>query len=209
MIRKCLVALSLLGLGVCNGASAGDFYALGEVTHSSASLDRGYFDSALSSGGATGLASSDSGSSNQWRLQGGYRFSPYLSAEIGFIDFGKAKYRASYADGSARGTLKSSGLDAALLLWLPLDDDFSVFVKGGAVAARSKASLAAGAPADAAAGKSSTDAVRPLVGVGVSYRLGNHFSLRADIDYVNGLGKSGSTGRMDSTMVSLGLGYGF
>lgn len=189
-------------------ASAEGFYVLGEVTHSSNKLKRNTFDNALTSNGATGLSSSDKGGSNQWRLQGGYRFSPNLAVEGGFIDFGKAKYTATYSGGSAQGKVKASGVDVAAVLSLPVTDDFSVFGKAGVVAARVKTSLSADAPANAASGSSSSTVVRPLLGLGASYKLTQNVDLRADIDHVSGLGKS-ATGKMSDNMFSMGLGYNF
>ena len=193
---------------VSAAASAEGFYALGEVTYSNNSLKRDSFDNELIANGATGLSSSDKGNGNQWRLQGGYRFSPNLAVEAGFIDFGKAKYSAEYAGGSAQGKLKASGIDVAALLYLPVTDSFSVFGKAGVVAAKVKSSLVADASASGASNSSSTNIVRPLIGVGANYKLTQSVDLRADFDHVSGLGKV-STGKMNDNMFSLGVGYNF
>lgn len=202
-----LASLALLALSPT--AFADGFYGLGEVTHSSASLDSTHFDSSLTANGATGLSSSDSGSGNQWRLQGGYRFNPYLAVEAGYIDFGKVDYTASYTGGSAEGSLKAGGVDVAALVGLPLGDSFSVFGKVGGVEASVKSSLTASAPAALASGDASTHVLRPLLGVGAIYKLSDHVDARADYDYVSGLGDSGKTGKMDVNLYSLGLAYNF
>lgn len=202
MNLKQLIPLALCA--VVSSAFADGFYGVGEVTHSMNSLDRGHFDSALTANGATALSSSDKGSGNQWRLQGGYRFNQYLAAEVGYIDFGKAKYKASYTGGSANGSLKAGGFDAVALVSLPVNDQFSVFGKAGIVAASVKSSL------PAVAGASHTESViSPLVGLGATYKLSEHLDLRADYDYVSGLGKTSKTGKMDSNMVSMGVAYNF
>ncbi|MBS0330676.1 MAG: outer membrane beta-barrel protein, partial [Proteobacteria bacterium] len=188
---------------------ADGFYGVGEITRSNLSLDRNHFDGALLANGATGLSSSDSGNSTKWRLQGGYRFNPNLAVEAGYIDFGKAKYTASYSGGSAQGSLKAGGVDVATLLSLPLSDSFSVFGKAGVVAAKVDSRLAASGVAVAASGDASTHVVRPLLGVGALYKLSDHVDLRADYDHVSGLGKSDKTGKMTANMVSLGLAYNF
>src|SRR5512139_1561903 len=202
-----LASLALLALSPT--AFADGFYGVGEVTHSSASLDRAHFDSALTANGATGLSSSDSGNDNHWRLQGGYRFNPNLAVEAGYIDFGKMKYAARYTGGNAEGSLKAGGVDVAALLSLPLNDSFSVFGKAGAVAAKVDSSLTAGAPASLASGTESVHVVRPLLGAGAIYKLTQNVDLRADYDHVSGLGKSDKTGKMDTNMVSLGVAYNF
>lgn len=202
-----LASLALLALSTT--AFADGFYGVGEVTHSNLSLDRAHFDSALTASGATGLSSSDSGSDNKWRLQGGYRFNPNLAVEAGYIDFGKAKYTATYSGGSAQGSLKAGGVDVAGLVGLPLNDSFSVFAKAGMVAASVKSRLAASGPAALASGDVSTHVVRPLLGVGALYKFTDNLDLRADYDHVSGLGKSGKTGKMDANLFSLGVAYNF
>lgn len=187
-------------------ASADGFYALGEVTHSNNSLKHGKFDQQLETAGATGLSSSDKGDSNQWRLQGGYRFNQNLAVEAGYIDFGEAKYSAAYTGGTAKGKLKAGGVDVAAVLSLPVADSFSVFGKAGVVAARVKKTLSADALA--VESSTSTNVVRPLFGVGASYKLTQNVDLRADFDHVSDLGKTAS-GKMNDNMVSLGLGYNF
>ncbi|MGE5470366.1 MAG: outer membrane beta-barrel protein [Bacteroidota bacterium] len=194
---------------VTAAASAEGFYGVGEMTHSNNSLNRSNFDNELTANGATGLSSSDHGNSNQFRLQGGYRFNENLAVEAGYIDFGKAKYTADYAGGSAQGKVKAGGMDVAALLALPLTDRFSVFGKAGVVAARVKSTLVADAPAALASGNTSTTVIRPLLGVGASYKLTQNVDLRADFDHVNGLGKALKTGKMDDNMVSFGVGYNF
>lgn len=179
------------------------------MTHSSNSLNRGNFDGELAANGATGLSSRDQGQGNQWRLQGGYRFNENLALEGGFIDFGKAKYTADYQGGSAQGRVKAAGIDVAAVLSLPVGENFSVFGKAGAVAARVKSTLTADAPASLASNNASVNVVRPLFGVGATYKLSQNVDLRADLDHVGGLGKTASTGKMNDNMFSLGLGYNF
>lgn len=195
---------------VSQGVMAGDLYVVGDITHSKDSLKKSTFDSALTGAGATGLSSSDSGSGNQWRLQLGYGINSNFAVEAGYIDFGKAKYSAAYAGGgTATGDLKAGGLDLVALGILPLSDKFSIFGKAGAVAVRAKSSLVASGPASAATGNATANEVRPLVGLGASYKITDHVDLRGEFDHVNGLGKSNKTGTMDSNMVSLGVAYHF
>ena len=202
-----LASLALLALSI--PAFADGFYGVGELTRSSASLDRAHFDGALTANGATGLSSSDSGNSTKWRLQGGYRFNPNLAVEAGYIDFGKAKYTATYSGGSAQGSLKAGGVDVAALAGLPLNDSFSVFAKAGVVAASVKSRLTASGLAALASGDASTHVVRPLLGVGALYKLTDNLDLRADYDHVSGLGKSDKTGKMNANLFSLGIAYNF
>lgn len=193
-----------------NAALAGDLYLVGDVTHSKDSLSKSTFDGALTGAGATGLSSTDSGNGNQWRLQLGYGFNSNLAIEGGYIDFGKAKYSATYNEGgSAAGELKAGGLDLVALGILPLSDRFSIFGKAGVVALKAKSSLVASAPAIAATANATSSEVRPLIGLGASYKVADNVDLRAEFDHVNGIGKTNKTGTMDSNMFSLGVAYHF
>jgi OOP family OmpA-OmpF porin len=186
-------------------ASAEGAYVLGEVSRSQASVDGSSFDNQLSGSGATGLSSSTSGNSNRWRLQGGYRFSPNLAIEGGYIDFGKGSYQAAYGGGTASGTVKAAGLDAAALYSLPVSSTVSVFGKAGIVAARVNSSLTAAAPGGST--DSSDTVIRPLIGIGTEVALTEKVSLRLDYDHVSGL--SSGAGKMSADMVSMGVGYKF
>ena len=190
-------------------ALASGFYVVGDVSRSSVSMDRGTFDAALTGAGAVGLSSSDSGDSTQWRVQLGYEFNKNFAVEGGYIDLGRAKYRATYAGGAASGELKSGGADLVLLGKLPMSDDFSIFAKAGFVAAKTKSTLLASGAGAAASGKASDNEIAPLIGVGIGYKLTDSLELRTEFDRVTGLGKKGKTGTMDSNMLSLGVAYHF
>ncbi|HET8711957.1 MAG TPA: outer membrane beta-barrel protein [Spongiibacteraceae bacterium] len=190
-------------------AMADGFYAVGEVTHADNSLDRDYFDNALHSAGVTDLTSKDSGTTNRWRLQGGYRFNENLSIEAGYIDFGSVDYKADIAGGSAKGSVKAGGMDLAGLVWLPLNEQISLFAKAGAVAAKVKSKLSASTSVPLLDESASTNVVRPLLGVGAVYRIAPNWDLRADYDQVANLGKSHDTGTLTSRMFSLGVVYTF
>jgi OOP family OmpA-OmpF porin len=205
---KLLTSLSLILLAGSSTAFADGFYVLGQVTRSDTSLKNSYFDNTLIGAGATGLTSSDKGKGTQWRLQGGYRFNPNFALEAGYIDLGKSKYTARYNEGAASGELKSGGIDLAALGILPLNDSFSIFAKAGIVAAKTDSKLSA-TGVTPSNWKSTTHEVLPLVGVGASYKLTQNLDLRADYDYVSGIGKSSKTGTMKSNMISLGIAYNF
>lgn len=117
--------------------------------------------------------------------------------EAGYIDFGKARYTATYSGGSAQGSLKAGGVDVVGLVGLPLNDSFFVFAKAGVVAASVKSRLAASAPASLASGDATTHVVRPQLGVGALCRLSDHVDLRVDYAHVSGLGKSDKQVRQD------------
>jgi len=200
----CLLVSSLL---VCSASAwAEGFYGLGEITHSSTSLDSSYFNNVLSSNGSPASSSSTSGSGTQWRLQLGYQFNDTLAVEGGYIDFGKAKYSANYAGGSAQGSLKAGGVDIAGVASLPLNEQFALLGKLGVVVAQVKSSLSTDTLGSFGSKKT---VLSPLIGVGAVYKLNAAWDVRADLDYVSGLGKTDTTGKMSTTMLSLGAVYHF
>jgi OOP family OmpA-OmpF porin len=203
-----LMPLALLALSTGVYAD-NDLYVVGEVTHSRDTLNTSTNDTALTGAGASALSSNGKSNGNQWRLQLGYKLSPNVAIEGGYIDFGKAKYSASYTGGTAQGTVKAGGLDIAALGIVPVTDSISVFGKVGVVAARVKSSLTAGTPASAATGNISANAISPLIGLGASYKISDTMDVRAEYDHASDLGKSGKTGKMKADMVSVGLAYHF
>lgn len=191
---KYYLPLALLALST--NVFAGDFYVSGEVTHSVTPLDKNHFDTLT---GATSSSSDDQ--SNQFRLQAGYQFNPNFAIEAGYIDLGKAKYKAT-AGSSTKGELKAGGIDLVGLAILPVTDDLSLFAKGGFVAASVDAK-ATGFK------KTSTNEIVPLVGVGAIYKIDKNIDLRADYDYAANIGSSNKTGEIDSHMLSMGVTYHF
>jgi OOP family OmpA-OmpF porin len=202
-----LMPLALLTLSTGVWAD-NDLYVLGEVTHSQDKLNTSTNDTALTNAGATALTSNGKSNGNQWRLQLGYKVNPNFAIEGGYIDFGKAKYSASYAGGTAQGTVKAGGLDIAALGILPITDSFSVFGKAGVVAARVKSDLTT-TPASTATASTSANAISPLIGLGASYKVSDTMDVRAEYDHASNLGKSGKTGKLTANMLSVGLAYHF
>lgn len=202
--------LPLALLALSTGAWADDnWYVVGEVTHARDKLNTGTADAALTSAGASALSSSGKSNSNKWRLQLGYKVNPNFAVEAGYIDFGKARYSASYTGGTAEGTVKAGGIDVAALGILPLTDNLSVFGKAGLVAAHVKSELSATGTAAAASGSATANVISPLFGVGLDYKLSDAVDLRTEYDHASNLGKSGKTGKMTADMLSVGLAYHF
>lgn len=196
-----LIPLALLAASTTALADdmANPWYVVGEVTHSKTKLDTATSDAAL--GGASSTLTKNHG--NQWRLQLGYKFNPYFALEGGYIDFGKTEF-TSTGGSTAHGTVKAGGIDVAALGILPITENFSVFGKAGLVAAKVKSSLDVTPPGD-----TKSNVVAPLVGLGVSYKLSDNLDLRAEYDHVSKLGKSGTTDKLSSNMLSAGIAYYF
>lgn len=65
-----------------------------------------------------------------FKLYGGYMFTPYLGAEIGYGAFGKAKVSVPVAGTAVNAELKSSGFSAFLTAQYPVDN-WAIFGKIG------------------------------------------------------------------------------
>jgi hypothetical protein len=202
------ISLTLLLTFVATTAQADGPYIVGEVSYSNLSLDKGSFNKDLSAAGASGLTSKDDGSGNQWRIQAGYKFNPYLAIEGGYIDLGQADYKANFAGGTAKATEKAGGFNLVVLGMYPLTDSLTVFAKGGVIAAKVDTKLSAAALPAAYVSDSSTE-VRPLAGAGFTYSVMKNIDLRFDYDHVFGIGNSSKGGKMDDNIVSAGISYNF
>lgn len=190
-------------------AYAGNWYVTGSVSESKVRLDRGALDTRLGTDGATGLSSTRSGSHAQWRLQGGYRFNPYLSIEGGYIDLGKARYNASYDSGSAEARWKSGGVDLAAVGRLPFDNGFALFGKAGVIDARTTTHwTSTGLTTPPPASTTDTRLV-PFAGIGASYAIGSNWSVRAEYEHFAKVGAVRSTGRASIDTVSAGVVFNF
>jgi len=201
---------SLLLLGTATSAyAAGNWYVVGAVSRSSAKLDAGALDAALTGSGATGLTSGQSGVHGQWRLQLGYKFNPYFALEGGYIDLGKRTYNATFTGGSATVDWKSGGIDLAALGTLPLGDGISLLGKVGLIDAKTTGTWSSTGLAGAPSGKVTKSAWRPFVGVGASYALTKRTSLRAEYERFNGIGDGSRTGKANVNVVSVGVRYDF
>lgn len=207
MKHATLIALTAAMMATgCTAAMADDnannWYVLGEVTHSKTKADTATTDAAL--GGATSTVTKDTGT--QVRLQLGYKFNPNFAVEGGYIDFGKATFNTTGGTvvGTATGTVKAGGVDLAAVGILPLGDKFSLFGKAGLAVAKVKTDMSVTPP-----GNTDKTVAAPLVGIGASYKVSDNVDLRAEFDHVSKLGKSGTTDKLSSNMISAGVAYYF
>ncbi|QBC43968.1 porin [Iodobacter fluviatilis] len=109
-----------------------------------------------------------------WGINGGYKFSPYLAAELGYRDFGKAEENYFIASAS----IKAKAVQASVLASYPFNDAFSVFGRLGV------ASIKTTAKAESrifgySKSKEETQ-TKALFGIGAQYAFNKNFSLRAE-----------------------------
>lgn len=129
-----------------------------------------------------GVGKPDSGSDSSWKVYGGYQFSPYWGAELGYIDLG----RDNASDASS---LALSGT-----LTIALDERFSLLGKVGVNRPRSGGN---------------NDDLNVLLGLGVGFQLSKPFGVRLEYEDVGNMSDFGSGGSSRSGNVALSGKYSF
>jgi len=141
----------------------------------------------------------------------GYRFLPYLAAEVGYVDLGELAYHAdvrvlgSGLPGSVDVTFGSKGaLGSALGIW-PVNDAWDLYGRAGIFISdtRLKASVnLLGISDSQPESKTSADA---MIGLGTAVHLGNHFSLRLEYQRFGAVGDEDTTGEADVDVFNAGF----
>ncbi|MBV8658445.1 MAG: porin family protein [Burkholderiales bacterium] len=104
------IAMLALTAAVSMPAFAGGFYAGGDLGRTKIEVD--------ASNGTTASANTTSGS-----IFGGYQFNRYVGVEIGVRALGKETFMGD--------TVHASAVQASLMAWLPLSNDFDLFGRVG------------------------------------------------------------------------------
>lgn len=131
----------------------------------------------------------------------GYKFNKYFGVEGGYVDVAKISIDASGPGGSGTAEAKLRGAQLALVAWLPMTPELSLFLKGGGAAVRSTYKSSTGSD------EKSND-VQTFFGVGFQYDFSKDLFGRAEYERYSKFGNS-STGDVTANIYSLGLGYKF
>ncbi|MBL8483330.1 MAG: outer membrane beta-barrel protein [Rhodocyclaceae bacterium] len=208
MYKHFLAAAGIAALSVA-AAQAGDFYVLGAAGRSTLDLDKSRIDAELVNAGAANLSSSGDKHDTGYKLQLGYQFSPYLAVEGGYIDLGRADYTARFTGGNLDAHVKAQGWNIeAVGIW-PINDQFNLFAKLGAIVARVKVdgNVSGGGITLQAADK--VTRTRPTWGIGAGYAFNKNLALRLEYEWFDKLGDTERTTQFDARLISLGLAYKF
>lgn len=207
MTKPSLLCGVLLSLAA-SSALAGDFYVGASIGRSSVDMDRSETDAVLVSAGATGLRSSVDEHDTHYGLSLGYQLNPYLAFELGYADFGSARYRASFTGGGARAHLDAHGWTASVLGILPVGEKFSLFGRLGGIHSKVEVDVDVTGPGGAAAGTAQDRDWSGLYGAGVGYALTPSIGLRGEFTRYESMGGS-NTGSGDIDTWSLGAIFRF
>jgi outer membrane autotransporter protein len=155
--------------------------------------DSGFYVGA-SVGEASQSAEGFDGSDTTFGVFGGYSFNPYLAVEGGYLDGGEQ----TDTQGSLRISVKSDGFFVAGLARLPLGKYVAPYLKVGLVTYDSTATVSSG---NVSISESESDSDL-LYGLGLEFKLGDHFRLRAEYEQID-------VSDADFDIVSLAAAYKF
>lgn len=165
------------------------------------------------SGGSSDLDDEDT----TWSISGGYRFSPYLAVEAGYVDLGTAEYRASgtvqpiFGGASLPATFnadfESKGITLAGVASAPLGEMFDVHARLGMLFADSEVTLRSTVGAGGAGDSISANSKDLFYGVGAAWHLGENWSVSLDWQQYKDVGKEDETDETDINSITLGISY--
>lgn len=132
------------------------------------------------------------------KLTGGYQINKALSAEIGYLNFGKA----TLADSSLSVDLKATAVTLGLAYTLPLNTQWNVDLRGGVARVESKLSVSG-------YGSISENNTTGYVGLGLGYTIDRNIKIEAGLDFSRAeiQGEKGEKG--DLRAISIGARYSF
>lgn len=110
----------------------------------------------------------------QFGVAAGYRFSPNLAFEVGYLDFGKAKVSTTFQGVGANFDGKVSSVHASLIVGAPLGEVWSVYGRLGAARSDRKLSGSVGSPSVSAS--TSDKKTEALLGLGAGYAFAGNLT---------------------------------
>lgn len=132
----------------------------------------------------------------QFGIAAGYRFSPNLAVELGYLDFGKAKVNATYSGTGVTGEGKINTTHASLIFSAPIDPFWSVYGRLGAARSDRKVS----ASASGLTLSESDKKTEALFGLGMGYAFARNLTGTLEYQKLND---------SDVSAINLGVRIGF
>jgi len=147
--------------------------------------------------------------STGWKLFGGYKFTPNWAAEVGYFDFGKAKFTGSdVTTGNVTADVKGSGLGVGVALSGEFAPSWTGVARLGVASVKAKVSATAtgGTLVPAGTSSDSETSTNAYFGVGIGYLISKNMSIDGAIDFSRGKWQGE---KADVRLVSIGLTVGF
>ena len=138
-----------------------------------------------------------------FKLYGGYKLDQHFGVEAGLADLGKAEKSGNGASVSSEPT----SLYLAVTATLPLNEQFSLIGKAGAVRPHVKLTASAFGSTDSGSGNSTS----AYASVGAAYVLNPKVSFVAEYEYFDKIAKADGddNSNIKASMLSVGVRYAF
>ena len=167
---------------------------------------RAEVDAAASAAGLTGSTTQFDDTDTGWKIFGGYRFNPYVAAELTYVDVGEAS--ATYvATAPTAATLAASAdgtaVSAAVVGIYPLGERVEIFGKIGLYRWDVDGTATAVVGGASVSASDSDDGIDVMFGAGVGYNFTDNIGVRIEWERYNDLSDA------DVDMFSVGAVYGF
>lgn len=206
MLRKTFFTLfSFLFIGFSNLAIAAEgFYISAQGALTAQRLDSG-----TTSGGASITTKEKANYGGRVAL--GYESAANVSLELGWTYYGEAKWSTNGVSPSGDLRYRASALDLLAKFRFPVEEYFSLFVKGGGAAIFTKTDRTITANTDFSNLNSNTTSYRPKVALGGAYHFNDHLSLDLTLSRIFGAGNVTTSKRYvpDLDMLAVGLLFKF
>jgi len=213
-------------VAAADGAYADDYsgaYIGGNFGRARNAYGTGFIDDQIESGAAEESAGVDITErstrrlSDVWWANAGYFFNPYVGLDAAFIHLGDFKYIAAgtIATSSESQSLttfneiSSHGPAISLILRLPLAESFAADLRIGDYYGKATFADTLGVGSNSALTLRSANGSSLLAGVGASYTVDGHFSIRLDYIRVDKTGDDNSVGKFSVNAATAGVSYTF
>jgi OmpA-OmpF porin, OOP family len=159
------------------------------------------------------LTSDIDDSDNNFTVFAGYRFLPYVAAELAYVDLGELTYAANFlvfrpgtpAPGSVKLTFGSKGpMASAMAIW-PVNEVWDLYARTGVFISDTELKATVNALGITETAPESKTSVDSMIGVGTAVNLGRHFSLRVEYQRFGAVGDEDTTGETDVDLFNAGF----
>ena len=145
------------------------------------------------------------------RVAGGYQFTPLWGAEVSYASLGKVSSSGPLTLGTAQVLdFKSTAVQLAGTATLPINDDFAVLARIGAITSRATSTVSvsgAGVPSSVSLSATKTGFA---YGFGGLYNVNKNIAIRLQYEDLGNVGDAASTGfKSGLRLLSAGLIYRF
>ena len=148
----------------------------------------------------------------------GYRFTRYIAAEFGLAQYGNLTTSATaditflddedpaFVPSTLKNEYSAGGPVFSMIGILPFGDKFELFGRAGALFSSSQRDRVLKIEGETAAyGRSKGDSVEVIYGAGLSYHINQMYTVRAELQRIDGLGEEPQTDEQDIVFATLGF----